>query len=111
MKLYMWMLILISYLALGSLIAKAVDVAETDNQQKFLKNNLTKSRDNGLISGSVSIYQIDEVNAATNFIRYASGSGLVFIKRITVAGTVTTIEKSTTNWTARVAATYVPIND
>lgn len=90
----------------------AADLNSTDAQRQALldSGNLT-SVEKGLISGNIAAYQIDEANATTTYIRYRTGAGIVFIKKISVSGTVTTIEKSYTNWTARATATFVAINN
>jgi hypothetical protein len=56
-------------------------------------------------------YQVDEADASTTYIRYESGSGDVWLKKISVSGTVTTIEAAYDTWANRTTATYAPIND
>ena len=55
-------------------------------------------------------YQVDAVTGAT-YIRYNDNTNHELIIKITVAGTLTTIEKAFDLWTNRASATYIAIND
>lgn len=58
----------------------------------------------------IPVFQFDEASATNTFLRYKGGVGKVFIKRIQINGTITTIEFTITNWVDRVGADYEPIN-
>lgn len=92
-------------------LAFAVDVTESDNTRKLLYNNVPRGDDQGIISQYLRAYQIDQPDTTNTYIRFAGGDDNVFIVRISVVGTVTTIEKCTTNWDSRVTGIYIPIND
>lgn len=56
-------------------------------------------------------YQIDAVDADTTYMRFEDGTGILYIKKISTAGTVTTIKYSYDLWANRLTATYIAIND
>ena len=91
--------------------AIAYNLKDSDVLDQFLRGNTTYSDHDYLIAEELPPYEIDEFNSTTNFIRYASGSGSVYIKRITVHGTITRFEKTTDTWANRTNATYQAIND
>ena len=90
--------------------AYSFDVNETQQQRRFLHNNIIRTDERGLISNYVQPFQVDD-DGTNTFIRFESGTNLVFIKKISIAGNITTFEGAITNWAARTNATYVPIND
>lgn len=77
----------------------------------YTEKGTPKSLETTYETASLIAYQIDEPDATTTYIRYEAGTGTVFIKKISAAGTVTTVEKVRALWTARTTATYIPINN
>jgi len=80
-------------------------ITDIDEQKKF-----TQGYGSDFTHGDVTPYQVDEPSASVTYIRYRGGSGEVFIQKVSVAGTVTTFEKTKDTWANRATATYVPIN-
>lgn len=58
-----------------------------------------------------SPYQIDNADSTTAYIRYQSGTGVVYLKKWSVSSTITTIEYAYDTWANRATATYAAIND
>ena len=56
-------------------------------------------------------YKIDEPDADTAYMCWESGSGVIFIMKISVSGTVTTTEYAYDTWANRATASYTAIND
>lgn len=88
----------------------AAPIDDTETQKRMLNDQVT-GRERSLISSGVQSYQIDAASATNTYIRFKSGTGNVFIKRINVNGTVTTIDKAYGKWASRTSLTYTPIND
>jgi hypothetical protein len=98
-------------LVLG-VVAFAVPVDETSQMRNVYGQTAVLNRDQVFVlEKGIPAYQIDEPDANTTYIRYDSGTGSVFIKKISVSGNVTTVEKAYATWANRAAATYTPIND
>jgi hypothetical protein len=97
---------------LGALAAAvAFDLRNTDVLEQFLKGNANYTGQGYLIAEELPPYEVDEPNSTNTYIRYQSGTGNVYIKRIFVHSTVTRYEKATAAWSSRTTATYTPIND
>jgi hypothetical protein len=105
---YFWTSIV---LAVGICVAMvAMDLNDTDTQQRFMNRTLSP-RDESYVSSAMSAYEVDQSNATNTYIRYASPTNtLIYIKRIFDDGTTIRIEKTVSQWTNRVAATYTPVN-
>jgi hypothetical protein len=89
----------------------ARNVYDTNEQKLLATNKGNLGADAGFLSKYVQAYQIDAAHANTNFFRWQSGNGSVWVVRVTTSGTVTTWEKATGIWTNRTTLTYEPIND
>lgn len=66
--------------------------------------------------GKLEIYRIDEASESVTYFSYFDGgSGTseknVLIRRHTVSGAVTTVEKAYGKWSERSSLSYIPIND
>ncbi len=58
----------------------------------------------------LNAYKIDEASSTVTYICYQSGSGEIFIKKVSVSGNVTTIEYAYDTWANRATASYSAIN-
>ena len=101
----------IGMLLVGAGMMFARNVMDTGEQKLLATNKGDLGADAGFLSKYVQPYQIDEAHANTNFFRWQSGNGNVWVVRITTSGTVTTWEKGTGAWTNRTSLTYEAIND
>ncbi len=78
---------------------------------ELYNRSLSKLQDDSIWHQNLVAYQVDEPDASTTYIRYISGSGDVWIKKISISGTVTTIETAYDTWANRTTASYSAIND
>ena len=78
---------------------------------ELYNRSVSKAQDDSIWHQNLVVYQVDEPDANTSYIRYISGSDVVWIKKISVSGTVTTIEKAYDTWANRTTASYSAIND
>lgn len=92
-------------------IVYATSVRDNKFQRRFLANNIERSDDQALVSAVMQAFEIDQVDANDIFIRYQSGNGTVFIKRITTTNDIITIQKANDFWTNRASAVFTPINN
>ena len=89
----------------------AISLTDSGELRQLVSKPATvKWYDVGMNMHYMPAYQIDEASAATTYIRLSASVTNEYVKRISVAGTVTTIEFSYCNWTNRASAVYQPIN-
>lgn len=89
----------------------ARNVLDTSEQKLLAENQGDLGQDAGFLSKYTQYYQVDEAHANTNFFRWQSGTGTVWVMRTSKTGNVTTWEKSTGTWAGRTNLTYEAIND
>ena len=89
----------------------ARNVLDTGEQNLLATNTGDLGADAGFLSKYTQYYQVDEAHANTNFFRWQSGAGTVWVMRTAKSGNVTTWEKATGTWANRTNLTYEAIND
>jgi len=82
------------------------------NMDLFMKRQFITDTQDAYSAYQMQPYEIDsDTTADTVYIRYKSGTGKVFIKKIDESGSTVVISKARDLWSNRASATYIPYNE